>query len=125
MKTLSEWLQRKPAGPKPRKPLKRTTKPRPTSPKRQRESREYSKKRKAFLASKRFCEGKRFVGVCSENFVGQAIHSCFNRPQDVHHKAGRLGGNFLNESTWLPVCRTCHDWIHAHPKEARALGLLA
>ena len=31
---------------------------------------------------------------------------------------------YLVQSTWLAVCRNCHDWVHAHPKESRALGYL-
>jgi predicted HNH restriction endonuclease len=30
----------------------------------------------------------------------------------------------LVQSTWLPVCRNCHDWIHANPGEARIMGWL-
>jgi len=29
-----------------------------------------------------------------------------------------------SKSTWLAVCRNCHDWVHSHPKESRALGYL-
>ena len=43
---------------------------------------------------------------------------------DVHHKAGRSGKNYLDEGTWMAVCRECHDWIYQHPKEARARGWL-
>jgi len=46
------------------------------------------------------------------------------RATDVHHKFGR--GKFLNDvSTFVALCRSCHDWVHAHPKEAREAGLLA
>lgn len=46
------------------------------------------------------------------------------RSRDIHHTAGRYGGNYLNEKTWLAVCREAHDWIHANPKAARAKGWL-
>ncbi len=102
MKTLAEWLKRGDKPKKVRKPLPRVT------PKRAKQNREYSVRRKAFLLAHPYC-----------------MAQCFgSRSCDVHHKAGRLGGNFLNESTWIAVCRSCHDYIHTHPKEARALGLL-
>jgi len=44
--------------------------------------------------------------------------------RDIHHKAGRYGGNYLNVETWCALCRTCHDWIHQHPSKAREKGWL-
>ena len=67
----------------------------------------YSAKRKTFLETHRLCQ------VC------EARPSC-----DVHHVQGRLGGAYLNENTWLAVCRRCHDHIHFNPKESREKGLL-
>jgi hypothetical protein len=49
---------------------------------------------------------------------------CTGRSEDVHHKAGRTGTNYLDEETWLATCRRCHDWIHEHPNKAREKGLL-
>ena len=50
---------------------------------------------------------------------------CYCSPTaDVHHTAGRYGGNYLEESTWLAVCRECHNKIHDNPIRARALGWL-
>lgn len=43
---------------------------------------------------------------------------------DVHHKLGREGLLLFDVRHWLPVCRPCHDWIHAHPIEAAARGWL-
>lgn len=48
---------------------------------------------------------------------------CTQKATDVHHKAGRTGDNYLDESTWLAACRSCHMWIETHPKEAREMGL--
>ena len=42
---------------------------------------------------------------------------------DVHHAAGR-GKNLNCVHTWIALCRRCHDWVHQHPIEARAEGLL-
>lgn len=69
---------------------------------------EYSKKRAAFLVVHAKCQAK---------LVG-----CTGEATDVHHKAGR-GENHLKISTWLAVCRSCHNWIELNPLEAKELGL--
>jgi hypothetical protein len=99
--SFTDWLNRTKAGPKPRKRLPAY------SPRRQEASRVYAQKRAQFLKMKPQCERCRSA-----------------KSRDVHHKAGRHGGNYLNVSTWAAVCRPCHDWIHAHPKEAREKGWL-
>lgn len=43
---------------------------------------------------------------------------------EIHHKAGRLGKNYLDESTWMAVSRAGHNWIHDNDAEARAKGFL-
>lgn len=77
------------------------------SAKRQAAAKEYATKRTAFLKSKPACE------------------RCQRRPsRDIHHKAGRHGTNYLDESTWAALCRYCHMEIHDHPSEARRTGWL-
>lgn len=44
--------------------------------------------------------------------------------QDVHHARGRISTLLIDRRFWLPVCRTCHNWIQEHPSKARELGLL-
>ena len=80
----------------------------PVSAKRQVEMDEYSKKRLAFLALYQNCQAK--------------ITGCTGKSCDVHHKAGRIGDNYLNISTWLAVCRPCHSWIEENPDAAKELG---
>lgn len=59
-----------------------------------------------------------------ENPVCQArLQGCTQTTVDVHHMKGR-GKYLLDETTWLPVCRNCHDTIHQYPKESKELGLL-
>jgi hypothetical protein len=83
------------------------TRIRPMSDRRRREAKEYAEKRAAFLAQRPTCE------------------KCTRRlSTDVHHKAGRYGGNYLRVETWASLCRQCHDGIHAHPGEARRTGWL-
>lgn len=43
---------------------------------------------------------------------------------DVHHKNGRHNDRLNDVEHWLPVCRKCHDYIHAHPQKAREKGWL-
>lgn len=100
--TLQQWLDRKTAGRKPKKPVKKR------SAKRQRAAKEYTKLRKAYL-TRLACEAK--LPVCTGRMV------------EIHHSQGR-GINLNNVNSWVGVCRPCHDWIHAHPSDARKLGLL-
>ena len=81
----------------------------PVSKKRQGEMDTYSKLREAFLVVKPRCEAK---------LVG-----CTGISTDVHHKAGRVGDNYLKVGTWLAVCRSCHRFIEDNPEAAKELGL--
>lgn len=101
MQSFSQWLNRTKSGPKPRKRLPKM------SSKRQREAKAYSLLRAAYMKAHPVCQR------CGAT-----------RSQDVHHKAGRLGGNFLNTDTWAALCRCCHDQVHAHPVESRLTGWL-
>jgi hypothetical protein len=47
------------------------------------------------------------------------------RTTECHHIRGRNGWLLLDEKYWLPVCRSCHEWITLHGKEARQLGFSA
>ena len=61
---------------------------------------------------------QRSRGVCeavTPVCTGTAVHQ--------HHKAGR-GANLDNASLIIDVCRSCHDFIHAHPTEAYERGWL-
>lgn len=92
------------AKPKPkRKPVKRFSK------KRKRENKSYSVFRKQFLEEHPECEAK--------------LKMCRGEATDVHHRAGRVGDNFLDTDTWLAVCRPCHLYIESHPTAAKQLGL--
>lgn len=127
MKTLSEWLDRKPAGKKPRKRLPAV------SARRKREGKLYLTKREAFIAAHPFCQvfiaRLELVEAAVIQFNGHYIDvfGLLRRAPvatEVHHKSGRYGGNYLNESTWLAVCRDAHEWIHNNPSLARARGML-
>jgi hypothetical protein len=49
---------------------------------------------------------------------------CRKWSKDVHHKAGRTGEALMDESTWLAVCRQCHDHLEANRAWAKAHGFL-
>jgi len=80
------------------------------SPKRVLLDAEYSVKRKAFLEKNPMCK-MRIPSICTQYAT------------DVHHMNGRIGDLYLDETYWLPGCRTCHSWVELHPKEAREMGL--
>jgi len=80
----------------------------PVSAKRRGEMDTYSKLREAFLVVKIHCEAR--------------INNCTQKSTDVHHKAGRVGDNYLKISTWLAVCRSCHRWIEENAEAAKDLG---
>ena len=82
------------------------------SSKRKKKDEEYSKLRKRYLTDNSLCKVK--VDECSSNAT------------DVHHTYA--GSNrdtyYLIQSTWLPVCRSCHNWIHENPGKARTMKYL-
>ncbi len=85
---------------KPKQPIRKK------SEKRTEEEKIYSKKSKLFLETKMLCE----------------VKGCRNRSEDVHHRAGRVGGLYLDESKWLAVCRAHHSYIETHPVWAKEEG---
>jgi len=49
----------------------------------------------------------------------------FDRSVDVHEiKSRGRGGSILNIANCKALCRTCHDWIGAHLRQALAEGFL-
>lgn len=70
----------------------------------------YSLMRKEYLTKNLLCK-MNIPGVCT----GQAV--------DVHHSEYR-GIMTLAQSSWIPCCRGCHNWVHLEPQLARKLGFL-
>ena len=77
------------------------------SKKMQRIDAKYSQLRRVFLTDYPLCQA--------------ALPKCTNKSTDVHHKKGR-GIHHNDVSTWLSVCRNCHNWIELNPIEAQELG---
>jgi hypothetical protein len=65
----------------------------------------YNQRRRKFLIANPVC----------------AVLICDNWSTDVHHKMGR-GKYLLDETTWMPVCRTCHAQIENNPEWAKSMG---
>lgn len=82
------------------------------SSKRKKKDQEYIKLRNRFLTDFSLCQ--------------VAVKGCSVNATDVHHTYAGANRDafYLVQSTWLAVCRNCHDWVHAHPKESRAFGYL-
>lgn len=102
-----------------RTPLKRSQKPlkrtpiRRVSKKRAKENRLYYQLRRTFLGVN---------PTCQANLPEEKVF-CTHYSTDVHHVLRR--GKYLNvPSTWLAVCRNCHEYLHQHPSMARTLNLL-
>lgn len=66
----------------------------------------YSKLRKDFLISHPYCQAR--------------LQSCSANATDIHHMKGR-GAFYLDKTTWLSVCRSCHSWIELNPLQAKEL----
>jgi hypothetical protein len=49
---------------------------------------------------------------------------CCGGRLDPHHTKLR-GAHYADAASLDQVCRTHHDWVHAHTRRARELGLLA
>jgi hypothetical protein len=92
---------------------------RSASKERAKELRAYGKRVKVWLREHPHC---RACLTLAEQ-AGLAIR-VIRLASECHHMRGRNGDLLLDESWWLPVCRTCHDWITTHGKLARELGLI-
>jgi len=50
---------------------------------------------------------------------------CGQRSQVVHERLTRArGGSITDPSNCVVLCNPCHDWIHAHPRQATQEGWL-
>jgi len=99
--------------PKPEKKEKKKKKRIPPfSAKRAKKNVQYHIQRGPYLEAHPHCELK--------------LKGCTFYSTEVHHTYSGKDRDkyFLDEDTWIPGCRHCHDWVHDHPKEAREQGLL-
>lgn len=97
-------------------PLSRKSRLRPVSPKRRLEAPERTRVVRRVLERDVLCRA-RVSTECTAMLPREAV--------DVHEILPRSrGGDYLDPAECIGVCRFCHDWLHAHPKAARALGLI-
>lgn len=93
------------------------------SAKRKKEAAIYSKKRKAFLEARPYCMAFWLIVRHTKLMPMMGFYGTAPASEEIHHVAKR-GKNYLDESTWLAVCRWSHNWIEANKSTARKLGLL-
>src|SRR4051812_25862669 len=128
MNAFESWLVRKPAGPKPRKALKRTGRPKKVSKKRAGANREYTVRRKAFLLAHPYCEAMGtiswFILDNGTALEWQETPAVLQLSTEIHHTKKPKCKYLNDESTWLAVCRWAHEWIEDHKDIARNLRLL-
>jgi hypothetical protein len=116
-----------------KKPLLRKHRISPVSKKRKAQMAIYIRTRADYLIVHPFCQATiKILGLdepaviqwagYAQDPLGNAIF--IPRSQDIHHTAGRTGTNYLDQSTWLAVCRPMHERIHNNPSWARQNGLL-
>jgi hypothetical protein len=77
--------------------IKKPVKIRPVSKKTAAHLKVYSGLRLEYLKEKSSCEAQ--------------LDGCTKVATEIHHKAGR-GKNLNETSTWMSICRWCHDQIH-------------
>lgn len=118
---MSFDYMRKRAALKRKKPLP------PMSPKRLKESAIYRVRRAQFLAAHPLCMAFEKIVQYHRDHPELPLppQLPWKHPKatDVHHVHKR-GRYYLDESTWMAVSRWSHDWIDAHKKTARKIGLL-
>lgn len=71
--------------------------------------RQYTVRRRVFLAEHPTC-----AAALPDLCTGQATQ--------VHHRRGRVGADYLDETTWMGACLRCHMWIEAHRTESFERG---
>lgn len=49
---------------------------------------------------------------------------CGDPSTEVHHTNGRNDDRLNDKEFFMSSCRSCHEWIHDHPKQARKEGWL-
>jgi hypothetical protein len=96
-----------------------TTKPvtskliKPVSDKRKPLDQLYSKLRKQFLDQPENSTCRAKLHVCTHH-TGQDL--------TIHHTRGR-GKYYLDSTTWIPLCLSCHRWVEEHPADAKEMFL--
>lgn len=83
----------------------------PFSKKREELNKIYKQKRDEFMKAHPICEGYGLIECCTKEAT------------DCHHAQGRVGKNFIDETTFVALCRSCHQFIETAPDIAKELKL--
>ena len=114
-------------------PLRRRTPLRQFSPKRAKRQRLRREMVQRELAKRELCEAGPVIyqhrrtthGETNADRLNAHAYRCGGLSVDLHEPLTRArGGSILDPANTIAVCRSCHDWIHDHPKAATDLGLL-
>lgn len=120
MNPFKEWLERKPKGPAPRRPIARNVRPKKISARRRREAPGYKQATDEHLRAHPACQIGPVIAA-----AGFRVR-CLGKATHVHHTRGR-GRFYCDKATFLSSCGgECHpQWVHVtNVAEATALGLL-
>lgn len=90
------------------------------SKKRARANREYSVRRKAYLAAHPFCEAHESIA----HFLRWPIGIPIPQATEIHHMKKPKCKYLNDEGTWLAVSAWAHRWIEDNKSIARRLALL-
>lgn len=71
----------------------------------------YKQMRDKFMQEHPICQG-----------LGK-IKGCNIQSTDLHHAQGRVGKNFIDETTFVALCRNCHEFVEGNPEIAKELKL--
>jgi hypothetical protein len=112
MLSLKQWLARKPAGPKPRKPLRSA---------RQR-IKPVGKSRAAGLRKYECNKVEHFLENPRCQYPGCFRSITRGDEMDLHHAAGRNGPLLWCRKYFRTACRPHHDLAKTHIKHSRAIG---
>ena len=63
--------------------------------------------------------GDRAAGRCE----AMVFPVCTGGAEQLHHRQYRSRGGEHTVTNLVFICKACHDWAHAHPKESAEIGL--
>lgn len=81
----------------------------PKSSKKEKLDAAYTILRQSYLKNHPMCEAR--------------LPGCNLSASDIHHKHGRVGELYLDDTEYIALCRNCHRWIHDNPAKAKELNL--
>ena len=95
-----------------RTPITRKSALKPVSAKRKSTMADYKRAKEEIM--------QRGDGACE----ARVVNVCTGGAEHAHHKKRRSRGGTDDGENLIAVCFHCHEWIHTHPADATALGLL-